>query len=346
MRTPGVRGGDKAVPVLAFRDAREALRLDSSGRPRCQDSREVLRALSIIAATGSEDAVDEIVRNGFLAGAGERYAVHVEPEMRVVGGGRFTMGSAAGGIPYFQGESPPHEVTLAGFAVSAVPVTNALYALFNPGRDLPSAVDDHPVVDVTWYDAALCAAWFGCVLPTEAQWEYACGAGSPQEWCCAEADLPSYAWYSENACGTVHQVATRAANALGLFDFHGQVWEWCRDDFDVAFYSRAPAQDPVNLAVLARGGTLPSQGQAPGPHGPEPPDGQKAPVISSPAPWPAAALPRAEQHKVTRGGSFCSLAEMCRTRFRFHEPAGFWASDLGFRLVSNRPPSPGRDTHA
>jgi len=303
-----VRGGDKAVPVLAFRDAREALRLDSSGRPRCQDSREVLRALSIIAATGSEDAVDEIVRNGFLAGAGERYAVHVEPQMRVIGGGRFTMGSAAGGIPYFQGESPPHRVTLAGFAISAVPVTNARYALFDPGRDLPPALDDHPVVDVTWYDAALCAAWFGCVLPTEAQWEYACGAGSPQEWCCAEADLPSYAWYSENACGTVHQVATRAANALGLFDFHGQVWEWCRDDFDVAFYSRAPAQDPVNLA---------GPGQA-----------------------------RPERHKVTRGGSFCSLAEMCRTRFRFHEPAGFWASDLGFRLVSNRPPSPGRDTHA
>ena len=345
MRTSGVRGGDKAVPVLAFRDAREALRLDSSGRPRCRDSREVLRALSVIAATGSEDAVDEIVRNGFLAGAGERYAVHVEPEMRVVGGGRFTMGSAAGGIPYFQGESPPHQVTLASFAVSAVPVTNARYALFDPGRDLPPALDDHPVVDVAWYDAALCAAWFGCVLPTEAQWEYACGAGSPQEWCCAEADLPSYAWYSENAGGTVHQVATRAANALGLFDFHGQVWEWCRDDFDVAFYSRAPAQNPLNLAVLARGDTPLSRGQAPGPHGPEPPDGLKAPVTSSRGPWPPEQA-RPEQHKVTRGGSFCSLAEMCRTRFRFHEPAGFWASDLGFRLLSNRPPSPGRDTHA
>ena len=69
MRTPGVRGGDRAGPVLAFRDARETLRLDSSGRPRCRDSREVLRALSVIAATGSEDAVDEIVRNGFLAGS-------------------------------------------------------------------------------------------------------------------------------------------------------------------------------------------------------------------------------------------------------------------------------------
>jgi formylglycine-generating enzyme required for sulfatase activity len=310
MRTPAVRSEDRAVSAHTFRDAREALRLDSSGHPRCLDGREVLQALSVIAAMGGEDAADEIVRNGFLAGARERYAVHVEPQMRVVRGAGFTMGSDAGGIPYFQGESPPHHVTLADFAICAVPVTNALYALFDPGRDLPRAMDDHPVVDLTWYDAALCATWFGCLLPTEAQWEYSCGAGSPQEWCCAGADLPRYGWYSENAGGTAHPVATRAANALGLFDFHGLVWEWCRDDYDVAFYSRTPAQDPVNLV---------------------PADGHGA---------------NSQRHKATRGGSFCSLAEMCRTRFRFHEPAGFWADDLGFRMVSNTPPSPERDTHA
>jgi formylglycine-generating enzyme required for sulfatase activity len=341
MKAAPARGESEAVPVLQFRDAREALWLDSAGRPRCQDSREVLEAISVIAATGGEDAVGEIVRDGFLAGAAERYAVHVEPQMRLAGG-RFTMGSEAGGPPYFQGESPPHQVVLAGFAVCTVPVTNTLYALFDSRRDLPRAVGDHPVVDVTWYDAALCAAWFGCLLPTEAQWEYACGAGSPLEWCCTEADLPSYAWYSENAGGTVHRVATRAANALGLFDFHGQVWEWCRDDYDPAFYAHAPAQDPVSVAVSARGSTPPPRGQAPGPHGPEPPDGQKAPVTSSPGPWPE----KPERHKVTRGGSFCSLAEMCRTRFRFHEPAGFWAHDLGFRMVSTRLPGPGEDTHA
>jgi formylglycine-generating enzyme required for sulfatase activity len=331
MRTHPVRSEGNAVPAHQFRDARETLRLDRAGRPRCLDSRAVLEALSVIAAAGGGGVVGEIVQNGFLAGAAERYAVHVEPHMRVAGG-RFTMGSEPGGAPYFQGESPPHQVMLAEFAVCAVPVTNALYALFDSRRDLPRAGRDHPVVDVTWYDAALCAAWFGCLLPTEAQWEYSCGAGSPQEWCCAEADLPSYAWYSENAGGTVHQVATRAANALGLFDFHGQVWEWCRDDYDVAYYSRAPAQDPLNLAVSARGGDPPG-----------PPDGQKAPVTSSPGPWPEQIL---ERHKVTRGGSFCSLAEMCRTRFRFHEPAGFWAHDLGFRMVSTRLPSPGKDNHA
>jgi formylglycine-generating enzyme required for sulfatase activity len=332
-----VPGAGNAAPAAAFRGAREALRLDSSGHPRCLDSREVLRALSLIAAMGSEDAVDEIVRNGFLAGAGERYAVHVEPQMRVAGGSRFTMGGAAGEIPYFQGESPPHLVTLSGFAVSAVPVTNALYALFDPSRGLPRAADDHPAVDVTWFDAALCAAWFGCRLPTEAQWEYACGGGSPQEWCCAEADLPSYAWYSENASGTVHQVATRAANSFGLFDFHGLVWEWCHDDYDVAFYARAPGQDPVNLAQVP-GRPAASAGRSGPPGIPRWPQGHSDSA--------AVALAASHRHKVTRGGSFCSLAEMCRTRFRFHEPAGFWASDLGFRMVSNRLPRPERDAHA
>lgn len=302
-------GQGRAVSPDEFRGAREALRLDSAGHPRCLDSREVLHALSVIATMGSADAVDEIVSNGFLAGAGERYAEYVEPRMRVIGGGHFTMGSDASGPPYLQGESPQHRVMLSPFAVSIVPVTNTLYALFDSRRDLPRAADDRPAVDVTWYDAALCAAWFGCVLPTEAQWEYACGAGSPRQWCCAEADLPQFAWYSENASGTVHPIATRAPNALGLHDFHGQVWEWCRDDYDVAFYARAPGRDPVNFA-------RPAWRHTP------------------------------QRHKVTRGGSFCSLAEMCRTRFRFHEPAGFWAYDLGFRMVSNRLPNPREDPHA
>jgi formylglycine-generating enzyme required for sulfatase activity len=301
-----VRLDASAVSSLAFREAREALRLDSAGFPRCLENREVLQALAVIAALGGGDAADEIVLNGFLAGAAERYAEHVEPWMRVIGGACFSMGGGVSGIAYFQGESPRHLVRLSPFAISGVPVTNALYALFDPRRALPRAMNDQPVVDVTWYDAAMCAAWFGCILPTEAQWEFACGAGAAEQWCCAEPDLPSYAWYSENAAGTVHPVATRAPNVLGLFDLHGQVWEWCRDDYDVAFYARAPGHDPVNLA----------------------PPAERHPP---------------ERHKVTRGGSFYSLAEMCRTRFRFHEPAGFWAPDLGFRMVRNRSPE---DTHA
>jgi formylglycine-generating enzyme required for sulfatase activity len=88
-------------------------------------------------------------------------------------------------------------------------------------------------------------------------------------------------------------VATREPNALGLFDFHGNVWEWCEDDYAADFYGRAPLSDPIN-------------------YGPE---------VSR------------HTHKVSRGGGFLALAEMCRTRFRLHDPAEFWAPDLGFRLA-------------
>ena len=112
-------GAGNGVPAAAFRGAREALRLDSSGRPRCPDSREVLRALCLIAAMGSEDAVDEIVQNGFLA-TSERYGARAAA---AAVGGSYHHARYAGAIPYFQGESPPHRVTLSAFAVSAVPVT-------------------------------------------------------------------------------------------------------------------------------------------------------------------------------------------------------------------------------
>jgi len=292
-----VHGAASPARSLTLRDVREALKLDRAGRPRCPDNRRILQALTFVASTDNEEAIHEIVWDGFLVGAAERYAMHIEPQLRMIDGGCFAMGSHSRDLGHFCGESPQHQVALSPFAISTVPVTNALYAIFDGGRrGLPRSADNHPVVDVTWYDAAIFAAWFDCRLPTEAQWEFACGVGSPEQWCCDEADLPRYAWYSENSFGMLHPVATRAANALGLFDFHGLVWEWCRDDYDAAFYSRAPGRDPLNFAAAAK----------------------------------LHALPR---HKVTRGGSFQALAEMCRSRFRFHEPAGFWARDLGFRLI-------------
>jgi formylglycine-generating enzyme required for sulfatase activity len=151
---------------------------------------------------------------------------------------------------------------------------------------------------VTWHEASLFAAWVGCRLPTEAEWEFACGGGSDAEWCCAdEAELARHAWYSENAAGELHEVGTREPNRLGVFDCHGSVWEWCADAYDQDFYASSPSVDPA---------------------GPPPDTGVEA-------------EPRV--HRVCRGGSVHALAEMCRTRYRLHEPASFWAGDLGFRLA-------------
>jgi len=171
---------------------------------------------------------------------------------RRIPAGEFLMGSPKDDEGRSNREPTNHQVKLSALEMSAVPVTNKMYEHFDPSHDadrvfrdkIPTneRIEDHPVVSVTWYEAVMFCRWATEVLrrygktghvhlPSEAQWEYACRAG--QSTCFwsgnKDEDLAEVGWYDANSEGRTHPVGTKPANAWGLHDVHGNVWEWCHD---------------------------------------------------------------------------------------------------------------------
>jgi len=97
-----------------------------------------------------------------------------------------------------------------------------------PGRE-PS--DEEPASCITWHDAKAYCEWANVRLPTEAEWEYACRAGTKTAFCFGNDDgkLDEYAWYSENSGMRAHPVGMKLENAWGIYDIYGNLWEWCED---------------------------------------------------------------------------------------------------------------------
>jgi formylglycine-generating enzyme len=178
-------------------------------------------------------------------------------------------------------EAPPHEVRLSPFWMAETPVTRAHYATLL-GR-APQMDDgygsDHPVVFVSWLDAVrYCNALSGVEglppayrpdgmpagstpdgyrLPTEAEWEHACRAGTKGSWCRDLGSLHLVSWYGETSAPRAYPVGKKLPNALGIRDMHGNVAEWCDDRYGP--YDANPLVDPRGPAAgatrVVRGGS-------------------------------------------------------------------------------------------
>jgi formylglycine-generating enzyme required for sulfatase activity len=142
---------------------------------------------------------------------------------------------------------PRHEVELSPYCIGETPVTLQEFEPFL-GRQSASTV---PIVDVTWWESWIFCKWLGGELPTEAQWECACRAGTSSSWWCGddETRLRQVAWVDEGDDGDAHPVRLKAANPWGLFDVHGNVSEWCFDRY--GHYVPGRNTDPVGPAFGA-----------------------------------------------------------------------------------------------
>ncbi len=121
---------------------------------------------------------------------------------------------------------------------------------------------NHPMGNVSWYGAKAYADWVKGALPTEAQWEYACRAGTPTSYYFGDDSniFGEYGWYKDNSGGDYPQaVGQKLPNAYGLYDMYGNVYEWCSDWYDANYYKDASAGiDPRGPATgtnrVLRGG--------------------------------------------------------------------------------------------
>ena len=208
----------------------------------------------------------------FAAGTvpGERKTLTVgsiEYAFRWCPAGEFMMGSPDS-EPDRQNNERLHPVTLTrGFWLLETEVTQEMWLSVTGSRPVANPADEgpsYPVYFVGWDECRdFCTKFseqtgLSMSLPTEAEWEYACRAGSEGPYG-GPGDLDSMGWYSANSFRSAQEVRQKEPNAWGLYDMHGNVWEWCSDTFIDDNYADSPRIDPRGPAEGAcrvfRGGS-------------------------------------------------------------------------------------------
>jgi uncharacterized protein (TIGR02996 family) len=244
-------------------------------------------------------------------------------QLALISAGSFWMGSPPGEQGRHRDEDPWHRVTISRpFYLGVYPVTQAEYqavmghnpSYFCAGGEGAGQVDKldtsrFPVEQISWQDAMhfcnnlstrLAEQKAGCVyrLPTEAEWEFACRAGTTSMFSFGDeltsdraninghgpVGAPTGA-YLERTC----EVGSYPPNAFGLYDMHGNVWEWCLDWFGERYYAKSPAIDPPGA--------------------------------------------RTSRRKVLRGGSWRYGALICRSAYRYRYAPEVRINDYGMRLA-------------
>lgn len=262
-------------------------------------------------------------------------------EFVVIGPGCFRMGSnrlgkpgsAVGravrplGIEWGEPVDPSPEMPVhwcefpRAFALARTELTNAQFERYAPDheRSRHSPDDEAPVTEVSWEEASAYCRWLSqesgrtVRLPAESEWEACARAGTSTAYFGGDdaSALAEYAWHPGNAGAQAHAVGTKAANAWGFFDLHGNAAEWCEDEWHGSYRlatTRALADGTTRTAFV----DAPTDGSA----------------------WEDAGASR----RVCRGGAFCYPASDHRSACRYLNTATRRIVGLGFRPALTLPP--------
>ncbi len=190
----------------------------------------------------------------------------IGPEMVFVKGGTFQMGN--NGNEGEGDEKPVHPVTLSDFYIGKYEVTQAEWEEIMGSNPSNFVSPNKPVEQVSWDDAQefinklSAATGRQYRLPTEAEWEFAARGGNKSQGYIYSGsnDPDDVAWYAGNTSNYTNEVGSKQPNELGIHDMSGNVWEWCNDLYDAAYYKNSPAKNPQGATKgsyrVFRGGSV------------------------------------------------------------------------------------------
>ncbi len=286
---------------------------DKKYREETHETFKEKEAPAVSEESAAEGAEEPMKKRGMRAEkAGELEEILPDLNLVDIPAGEFEMGGGES-----ENEKPLHKVKLSGFKMSATPVTQSQYEAVmgvNPSifkEKSQEGKGNLPVENVSWNDAMvfceqltkMAKGKYRVTLPTEAQWEYACRAGTSTPFNTGENLTTDQANYDGNYpyknfpkgkyIGKTTPVGSYPPNAWGLYDMHGNVWEWCLDWYDENYYAECKKQGVVND-----------------------PTG-----------------PKTGSSRVLRGGGWYSRAIGCRSAHRGDSYPDYRYSNIGFRLV-------------